>query len=570
MTQGANPLQYRRLRAPREDRAALVEPPWSEVAATLEANRRLRGSYAVDFRGVSLDALARQARRELLTEAVRYTATYLDLPPEGYVAQPPSAVLPSRGRLGHTDSSEPLVFLAGHQPQLFHPGVWFKNFSLDHLAKRHGAIAVNLVIDSDTMKSNTVRVAGGTAAQPQSAAIPLDEPGPVVPFEEREILDRPLFSAFGQRAVDHIAGLVPDPLLRDYWPRAVARLEQTGNLGDCLAQSRHQVERRLGLRTLEIPQSRVCQLPSFAHFTAFLLAELPRLVAVYNEVVHEYRRIHRIRSTAHPVPDLAVEEPWLEAPYWIWTAADPRRRRLFVGRRGRQLLLSDRQALEIPIELEPDGDADRAVDALLGLAGRGVRLRSRALVTTLFARLILGDLFLHGIGGAKYDQVTDAIIERFFGFQPPGFLVLSATLLLPVARQRVTPEAARQIARQLRDLDYHPDAVLNAAGCSRQHVGQASQPASSCEAADLIAVKKQWIATPPTPESARTRWREIRRINAALQPFVSGRREELLRRRTETASALAAEAILSWREYAFCLYPEEMLRDCFAGLLPGE
>jgi len=578
MTQGANPLEYRRLRAPREDRGALVEPPWSEVAATVEANRRLRGLYTVDIRGVSLAALARQARRELLAEAVRYTATYVDLSAEGPVAQPPSAVLPlavpdsavlpSRGRLGHTDSSEPLVFLAGHQPQLFHPGVWFKNFALDHLAERHGAVAVNLVVDSDTMKSHAVRVPGGTAAHPQSAAIPLDEPWPVVPFEERQVLDRPLFSAFGRRAADHMAGLVPDPLLRDYWPRAVARLEHTGNLGDCLAQSRHQVERCLGLRTLEIPQSRVCQLRSFAHFTAFLLAELPRLVTVYNEVVHEYRRIHRIRSTAHPVPDLAVEGSWLEAPYWIWTAADPRRRRLFVGRRGRQLLLSDRHALEIPIDLEPDGDADRAVDALLGLAARGVRLRSRALVTTLFARLILGDLFLHGIGGAKYDQVTDAIIERFFGLQPPGFMVLSATLLLPVARQRVTAQAARQIDRQLRDLDYHPDAVLDAAGRSRQDVGQAFQPASSCEARDLIAAKKQWIASPLTPENARTRWREIRRINSALQPFASGRREELLRRRTEMASALAAEAILSWREYAFCLYPERFLCEAFAALLP--
>ncbi len=594
MTRGGNPLAYRRLRAPREDRTALIEPPWSDVAAAVETNRRLRGSVAVDIGGVALPALAQQARHELLAEAARYTATYLDPPPEIPVAQPPPAVrdsaevssampgpaglsssaargdaLPSRGRLGH--SPDPLVFLAGHQPQLFHPGVWFKNFALDDLAKRHGAIAVNLVVDSDTVRSHAVRVPGGTAANPQSTAIPLDGPGPVVPFEERRVLDRTLFSSFGERAADQIASLVADPLVRDYWPRAVARLGWTGNLGACLAQSRHQVERRLGLRTLEIPQSRVCQLPSFARFTAFLLAELPRLVAVYNEVVHEYRRIHRIRSNAHPVPDLAVEEPWWEAPYWIWTREDPRRRRLFVGRRGRQLLLSDRHALEIPIELGPDGDADRAVDAILALAGRGVRLRSRALVTTLFARLILGDLFLHGIGGAKYDQVTDAIVERFFGLEPPGFLVLSATLLLPVARPRVTPETARQIARQLRDLDYHPDAVLDGVAQASQPVApvaQASQPVDPSEASALIAAKRRWIATPPSPGNVRTRWREIRRINAALQPFVSGRRQELLRRQSETASALAAETILSWREYAFCLYPERMLRECFAALLP--
>ena len=40
---------------------------------------------------------------------------------------------------------------------------------------------------------------------------------------------------------------------------------------------------------------------------------------------------------------------------------------------------------------------------------------------------MLSDLFIHGIGGAKYDELTDQIICRFFGFEPPGFVALSAT-----------------------------------------------------------------------------------------------------------------------------------------------
>jgi hypothetical protein len=543
MTHAANPLEYRRLRAPREDGAALVEPPWDAVGTILAANARLRQSNRIDFHGIPLAALARDARRELLSEAVRYTSAYIDPPLDSACSR---------------DDADRL-FVAGHQPQLFHAGVWFKNFALGHLARQHGAVAVNLVIDSDTMKSHAVRVPGGPAEHPQAAMVPLDEPGAVVPFEERPILNRPLFDTFGQRAAEHIAQLVPDPLLRDYWPLAVQRSRQTDNLGHCLAQSRHQLERRLGLQTLEIPQSRVCQLRSFARFTVYLLAELERLVGVYNDVVHEYRRIHRIRSTAHPVPDLAVDGPWMEAPYWIWTANDPRRRRLFVSRRGRQIVLSDRRGLELPLEFSSTGGPDRAVDGVIELGRRGVKLRSRALVTTLFARLVLGDLFLHGIGGAKYDQVTDAIIERMFGIQPPGFLVLSATLLLPVPHQRVTAQDARCIDRQLRDLDYHPETVIDATSCSRP----------DCEAAELIAAKKRWIATPPTPENARIRWLEIRRNNAALQPFVASRREALLRKRTATATALAAEAILYWREYAFCLYPERFLRDAFGGLLPS-
>ena len=80
---------------------------------------------------------------------------------------------------------------------------------------------------------------------------------------------------------------------------------------------------------------------------------------------------------------------------------------------------------------------------LAELPRRGIKLRSRALTTTLMARLILGDLFLHGIGGAKYDELTDQLFRRFFDIEPPGFMILSATMHLPIDRPRVSAEDAR-------------------------------------------------------------------------------------------------------------------------------
>jgi hypothetical protein len=53
--------------------------------------------------------------------------------------------------------------------------------------------------------------------------------------------------------------------------------------------------------------------------------------------------------------------------------------------------------------------------------------------------LLVADQFVHGIGGARYDQITDAIIARHFGIDPPRFSVTTATLYSPAAagRQRV-------------------------------------------------------------------------------------------------------------------------------------
>jgi hypothetical protein len=301
-----------------------------------------------------------------------------------------------------------------------------------------------------------------------------------------------------------------------------------------------------GATTLEIPQSRVCGLPSFNWFTAHLLAHLPRLWELYNHSVAEYRRENHVRSTAHPVPDLVIEDGWLEAPFWIWDHNNPRRRRLFVRQRGDEIILSDRKQIEHALALEPEGDVDRAAAQLAELAAGGLRIRTRALITTLFARLCLGDLFLHGIGGAKYDHVTDALIERFFGIKPPCYMTLTATLRLPIEQAVVSQDDARRVGQRLRGTVYHPERFVD--------------PAANGEVGALLATKRQWIETPATRENAKQRGDQIRAANAGLQSHVTGQRELILAERVRLASLLRAKTVLASREYAFCLYPAEQLQ----------
>jgi hypothetical protein len=493
MTFGGQALNHRRLRAPRENGAALVDPPFSSVEALVEENVRRRQTARYDFQGRRLDALVAQSRRELVDEARRYTSAYRDVA---------AAAGDPAGK----------IFLAGHQPELFHPGVWFKNFGLGTLGARHDATAINLLIDSDTVRTTACRVPSGSASEPAVESIDYDQPGPAIPHEERRILDGALFADFGRRAAAAIAPLVPEPLLREFWPLAVARARENPNLGECLAQARHRWEERWGLATLEVPQSRVCQLEAFYWFTAHLVANLARFREVYNAAVGEYRRVNHVRSTAHPVPDLAREGDWIEAPFWIWRKEDPHRRRLFVRRRGDEFLLADRAGVEIALPLADGGDGARAVQRLAELPGEGIKLRTRALATTLWARLVLGDLFLHGIGGAKYDQLTDLLIGRFFGLEPPKFLVLSATLQLPIPRRRFTPDEARDVDHRLRELTYHPERCLGAAAG-----GSAETEASP---AGLVEEKARRVVEAPTRETARAFCQGIRQLNAAMQPWV--------------------------------------------------
>jgi len=535
MSTPSTQLEYRPLRAPRENLGSLCEPPLEEVGALIEENVYAGSQHQYDFQGRGLAELRRDARATLLRDAWQWTTSYRNAAP-----------LPERpGK----------ILLAGHQPGLFHPGVWMKNFGLDSLAREHRATAVNLLIDSDTVKQTWLRVPGGSVDDPQVELIAFDEPGDRVPYEDRGVHDPELFASAGRRTAEHIAPLVPDPTIREYWPLAEARRREVGRLGAALAQSRHQLEGRWGLETLEVPQSLVCQSEPFCWFVGYLLARLPRLWEIHNEVVREYRRVHGIRSASHPVPDLHSDGVWLEAPLWVWRSDDPRRRPVYVRQQADEILLSDGEQWQMALRLTADGDPTRAVERLMEASREGVRIRSRALITTLWARLILGDLFIHGIGGAKYDQLTDMLIQRFFGLAPPRFLVLSATLHLPVPHDAFDVEEERRIRHDLRQLDYHPERFLDPAA---QH-----DPA----VAQMVRQKRRWIDTPQTDANAKTRCHAIRRINRDLQPYVTKARTTLRKLHAAAKHSQHAAAVLNSRDYAACLFPKKSLLELARAVL---
>ncbi len=540
-------------KAPKQDRAVVTSAPLEDVPRLIETNRRFaERQQSIDLHGRSLAQISSAARRHLLASALRYTRQYRDVAEPKFMGVPQGQPPGEQGPVSHP------LFLAGHQPQLFHPGVWFKNFTLEKLAARHGGVAVNLVIDSDAVKEHALRVPGGSLEQPEVRSIPFDLAGPALPYEERQVFDRALFRSFAVRALPWLKSLVPEPMLADFWPLAEQRLQATGNLGEALSQARHIWEARWGSQTLELPQSAICESEAFHWFSAHLLAHLPRFWRIFNDALVEFRQQNKLRSATHPVPNLTSHDDWLEAPLWMWTPADPRRRPLFARQAGDRLQLTDRQGWQTTLPLSPDSSAERAAAALSGLAEAGVKIRTRALLTTLWARVSLGDLFLHGIGGAKYDQLTDRLICRFLGLQPPRYLTVSATLLLPVTQDKPSADSARDLDQWERELLYHPEKFLDAAQLSA---------AQRADAERLVANKQVLLHEVPTPGHGRDRHRGLRAMNEQLQPFLANVRQQLDHRRTLLAEQQRRQSILGSREYAFCLYPADTLRDFFQAAL---
>lgn len=537
-------LVHRRLRAPEADGAALIEPA-GQVQQLLEANRaaasqRQYGQYGCQ--GLSLNQLADAARAELLAGAIDYVSAYRD------------------ASFAKGVTSKTGFVLAGHQPELFHPGVWFKHFLLSSVARRVGALAVNLVVDSDLVRTASLRVPVRHGGERAMENVAFDAPGEPVPFEERPILDRWLFESFEQRVVAAYETAFKKEqqrerlLIERLWPAAVADAADSSfsaPLGLALARARHRLEAKLGLTTLELPLSRVAQSSMFRWFAVHLLAQLPRLHEIYNAALAEYRVVNRIRSSTHPVPALEQDDEWLEAPLFVWTKDDPRRRHVFVRRTPGGLVLSDCNGLQLQLDASADVSADKAVDQLAAAEKRGIKLRPRALVTTMYARLVLSDLFVHGIGGAKYDELTDAIVRRFWGIEPPQYVTATATFRLPIERPDVTAEDVRIAARRIRDARYHPETLLR-----DERVKNNAALRQPLEA--LAAEKRDYLARHDLRRCGPHVFARLDQLNRAMHALLAPLERELRSEHAALIDQLKQSQLVASREFSFVLFPEKV------------
>ena len=444
--------------------------------------------------------------------------------------------------------SSPLV-VTGHQPELFHPGVWIKNFAAAAIAGEHRGAALNLIVDNDLPKSASIRVPYFVDGFVRSTAVDFDRWGGEIPFEDLRVQEEELFATFAGRVHQVMGNAVDGPVLDEFWPRVLSRRAETGLLGLRFSLARRELEADWGTSNFEVPLGTVCQTEGFYWFVCHLLAWLPEYLQVHNDALTEYRMVHGIRSRNHPVAALVKQGEWLEAPFWIWRRGNPRRRGLLARLRGRdiELRIAGEDEILVELPLARDREACCAVDRLRDLAARSIRLRTRALTTTLFSRFLLGDLFIHGIGGSKYDELGDEIARRFFGIEPPAFLTVSLTLWLGLPLVPSTPQPS-DLQVRLRGLRYNPDRHL-------------PEPYPE-ELRILIRNKQELIAAPVSSHRERkSRCLAIRACNEAMQPWVRELEAALVEQRSKARWRQQSNRAARSREFSFVLHSADKLKQ---------
>jgi hypothetical protein len=539
-----------RLRVPRANGAFLIHPEPAVVIRHIEQSGNLpelAGSAECRILNRGLSEFRVAARSEVIAAACRWTSDLL-------------------GRTVDVEAAAPII-MTGHQPELFHPGVFAKNIATSQLASRANGVGLNLVVDNDLMASTQIRVPVGAPGNPRVSTINFDGARPPLPWEEARVSDMSLLASFADRVCAAMRQWNIEPLVAELWPNVMAAAEerssdeQRASLAECLTAGRASLEHRWGLGNLELPISQLCETEAFRSFAAHILLHAEEFHRVYNQVLSEYRRVNRIRSSSHPVPGLELQNGWCETPFWIWQADNPRRGRLFVRRVGETIELAtapESSAIVHATTLSSDASVVEATAVLQRLSETGLRLRTRALTTTLFSRLCLCDLFVHGIGGAKYDAMTDRIASRFFRVSLPEYLTLSATEWLPIGEPHsATTSDVSRLSQMLRELQQNP----------QRHLGP-EIPADAqllvAEKASLIDQQNSAGNTERTRESSSNghkRYRRFPEINRELAKRTEHLQRMIREELSQVERRLATNQTLMSREFSFCLYSDSTIQS---------
>lgn len=524
-------------KAPAEGIEVVQQPPYGEWAALVDANRRAAEGWAFrvggEHAGMPAAEMRSLARRETLELASLFSAR-LGVP----VAAP-------------GDPGAPIV-ATGHQPELYHPGVWAKDFLLQRLARETGATAFDLVVDTDGFESVgieapclsphvrrcRVTLAGGGANGYFA--------GTAAPTEE----DAAEFCR--QASADVVT--MPAVEVADNFERFCSCLlsasRDATNLAELVTFARRRYEASASTDYLELPMTMLAETEAYLRFAADVIGRAEEFRSEWNEELATYRSENAVRNPAQPVPDLGFSPSGaIELPFWL--LGNGVRETAYAGASGPDGVSIETADGEVA-GVVPTGLGARPEAAIEALRDLGALLAPKALSLTLFTRMFACDLLIHGTGGGRYDRVTDGIIRRFYLVEPPAYVVASMTAILPLGLETVDDAQVSGAKERLNRLEHNPDALLGEIEFESEEARRDAMSLAD-EKSRLVAA----IAEPGADKKALGR--QIRSVNERLGKAVAPVRVRWEVELAELEEKRSASEILEDRRYPFCFWdPEEI------------
>ncbi|MCP4252346.1 MAG: hypothetical protein GY775_02860 [Candidatus Scalindua sp.] len=532
---------------PKKDRELFIDPAHDDIPGLIDLNKERFQSYDFNIDGIPFFQFREQARSETLKEARKYSEKIW--------------ILCSNLKIAGTENlscvkdsytPEKSIIQTGHSPALAHPGVLIKHSLVNSIAKKVNGIGINMVVDNDASNDNCLNIPDINDLDSSVEKIEYHPGLRNLAFEEIRYADQTQLPALKERVLKSLHNIDMKKTFEDFIDVVIKLSGETVQFNDLFTFARRAFLVRFGISNLEVPVSHISETDSFLNFFLHITANLKRFVDIYNAKLREYRRLKKISSKANPLPNLMEEGFVVEMPFWMWRKDEPRKN-LFasIANDSRISIICENKIVE-HFDFGEKSRSTNNQERLKTLISNGIKIRPKAIANTMYSRLFFSDLFVHGIGGAKYDMITDEIIREFFGVEPPEYATISATLHLPYKPFDVSNEDINKLKHVTKDMGYNPERY--ASGEIMEDSGMIS----------LINEKKDMIAKKShDTKEKHLAFDRIKQLNGLMKDKIRPLIKEKEKDMEDLEKKLEYNSIVTNRGYPFCIYPELMLGELF-------
>lgn len=414
------------------------------------------------------------------------------------------------------------IIATGHQPLMWHPGILAKYLVTDAFAARHELATANLVVDQDVGEFGSfdlpIRRADGLLGVHRVELCTTREDVPVG--------HHPAFSAAANLAdtTDAIPSVI----------EGVKRIVQCVNTH----QNEPNAAMQMASALTDLMQWGGWVRP-MPNISATQLFKTSLAAALLNEMVSDPKQCAECYNRAvAAVPEsdiglLEIRNDRIELPVWR------------IGSDGkRQRGMSNDVAGAVSVEHA----ANSTENSKIQNPKSKVDLLPRALFMTALARLGMCDLFIHGMGGAKYDHAMELWIKQWLGVEVSSTASVTADVrlpLLPPDLAELNVQKAQIMARRL----WH-------------------DPENRTEQAQISEAKRRMLQRiEALAHRSAQRRAAFQQMHDAIHILRTARQQDMdaARMRVERARQIAADrTIATRRDWAFPLYPRELIDELAA------
>jgi len=461
-------MKSRSLKVPIKNKEIILHPDYSCISKIIEENMRILNNNNIKIFHKSFNSLRNRYRIDLIKKTLSFT----------------DIITPSR--LPFSEKSVDCIIMTGHQPEFYHPGVWIKNILLNQIIKENSSkniFGINLNLDNDVVNpvsiyypainteidNNIQKNSSDISLRKHILSINNNE----IPLQELQIPSKEMLLNVLKK-INKSIQFLPDNTYQNYnvfsncFKNAYKICKSTpamNQLGIFMTTCRRLYESTINPQYYDLPYSFISNHDSLLLFFLEIVFNIEYFSYIYNKSLHEYRLAHKIKNAANPLPNLSTDNNRIETPFWIWKRGErSERKKIFIKKQNGSIFIEDIYGDNIALFSIINGKEDIVFTKFKKhIQENNYILYPRAIILTLFNRLFGADLFIHGIGGSKYDCITDDIIQKYFKIIPPRFLTISATFLLDLPVKTTTIEAISVLEKKKRTIQYNPEKIIDEA-----------------------------------------------------------------------------------------------------------